>query len=72
MQAISDARAEMIAAVGSLHTEFSGFKAETEARVDALEEDARSAKLWHRIQTVCVVPVVGALHQVASHFGWIK
>lgn len=58
--------------VEQYHGDFKEFRGSVTERVTDLEEDAKSDKLWHRVQTVCVIPVVAVLHQVATHFNWIK
>jgi hypothetical protein len=54
------------------HGEFREFRGVTETKVAALEDDAKSSRTWQKIQAVCVLPVVGVIHQVAEHFHWIK
>jgi hypothetical protein len=55
-----------------IHVDFSGFRGTITEKVSNLESGAKSEKLWGRIQTVAVIPVVGLLHQIASHYNLIK
>ena len=55
--------------LNSLHVDFSEFKGEIAAKVSALEKRTESDRLWGRIQTVAVLPIVTALHIVAKKFG---
>lgn len=58
--------------VEEYHGDFREFRGEIKTKVETLEEDAKSTRLWQKIQAVCVVPVVGGLHQAAQYFHWIK
>ncbi len=58
--------------VETYHGDFREFRGEITTKVEDLEQDAKDDRMWHRIQVICVLPVVGVLHQVAQHFGWIK
>lgn len=69
--------------VEQYHGDFREFRGETtqkmiafESRVSDIEQtakdDLKATRLWGNIKVICVLPVVGVLHQVASHFGWIK
>lgn len=42
------------------------------AEVAELEDDAKSDRRWSKVYTICVLPVVGILHQIAAHFHWIR
>jgi hypothetical protein len=55
-----------------LHGDFREFKGAMEVKVEQLEISAKNDKFWGRVQTVAVLPVVGLLHQIASHYGIIK
>ena len=61
MQAISDARAEMLKAVGDLHQEFSGHKAGIEARVSAVENTQDKAEKRQWVHS-CIVFAAGLIH----------
>lgn len=76
---MSDDNAEVLKAITELtkvveiyHGDFREFRGEIKTKVKSLEEDAKSTRLWQKIQAVCVVPIVGGLHQIAQHFHWIK
>jgi hypothetical protein len=55
----------------SLHGDFREFKGIQATKVDILEKQASNDRLWGRIQTVAVLPVVTAMHLIASKFGII-
>lgn len=61
MQAISDARAEMLKAVGDLHQEFSGHKANIEVRVKAVEDEQTKVERRQWIHS-CIVFAGSVLH----------
>ena len=63
---------ELTRTVETYHGDFREFRGEIKTKVKSLEEDAKSARLWQKVHAICVVPVVGGLHQVAQHFHWIK
>ena len=44
----------------------------TIARVETIESDAKFRKKVNTVFMVGVIPVVGALHQLAVFFHWIK
>jgi hypothetical protein len=69
---ILEAITELTKVVETYHGDFREFRGEQKTKVAALEDDAKSDRLWQKIQMVCVIPVVGALHQIAQHFHWIK
>lgn len=54
------------------HGDFREFRGEQSQRTKALEEDLKNEKFWSTFKTVCVLPVIGVLHQIASHYGLIK
>jgi hypothetical protein len=58
--------------VEQYHGDFREFRGVTETKVATLEADAKSTRLWQKVQAICVVPVVGGLHQVAQFLHWIK
>jgi hypothetical protein len=65
--------------ISKLSSDFAAHKAATELNVKNLQDDHTDIKkqqdsdrIWHRVQTGIVIPVMGVLHQVASHYGWIK
>jgi hypothetical protein len=62
--------------VEEYHGDFREFRGEIKARVEdvehkiqVIEDGASSDRKWMRIQSAAVIPVVGALHQLAKHFG---
>jgi hypothetical protein len=55
-----------------LHGDFREFKGKMDEKVTTIEAGVKSDRLWGRIQTVAVLPVVGVLHQIAVHYGLIK
>lgn len=63
---------ELNKTVEKYHGDFREFRGEYVVKVKALEDDAKSQKLWHKVQTLCVIPVVGVLHQIAQHFHLIR
>ena len=63
---------ELTKVVETYHGDFREFRGVTQTKVNSLEEDAKSARLWQKIQVVCVIPVIGALHQLAQYLHWIK
>jgi hypothetical protein len=68
LQAVLDLTKE----VSEHNAQFREFRGVTDTKVKSLEDDAKNSALWQKIQMVCVIPVVGALHQVAQHYHWIK
>jgi hypothetical protein len=64
--------AELTRVVETYHGDFREFRGVTATKVNALEEDAKSTRLWQKIQMGCVLPVVAGLHQIAQHFHLIK
>ena len=54
LRAISDFRQEAAEAVGTLHAEFSGFKGNIDARMNAVEEDQRKTEKRQWIHSVAV------------------
>jgi len=76
---MSDDKTEILKAITELtkvvemyHGDFREFRGVVGTKVASLEEDAKSTRLWQKIQAVCVIPVVGGLHQLAQYFHWIK
>lgn len=69
---ILEAITDLTKVVETYHGDFREFRGVTETKVTALVDDAKSNRLWQKIQMVCVVPVIGALHQLAQHYHWIK
>jgi hypothetical protein len=69
---ILEAITDLTKTVETYHGDFREFRGEIKTKVDSLEDDAKSTRLWQKIQMACVVPVIGALHQIAQHFHWIK
>jgi hypothetical protein len=68
LKAINDLTKE----VSEHNAQFREFRGEMATKVKSLEEDSKSTRTWQKIQAICVVPVVGGIHQVASYFHWIK
>lgn len=58
--------------VEAYHGDFREFRGAQTAKVKALEDEAKSAKLWGRIQKVVTIPLLAVLHQGAQYIGWIK
>jgi hypothetical protein len=69
---ILEAITELSQKVETYHGDFREFRGVTDTKVKSLEDDAKSSALWQKIQMVCVIPVVGALHQIAQHYHLIK
>jgi hypothetical protein len=69
---ILEAITDLTKTVETYHGDFREFRGVTATKVNALEEDAKSARLWQKIQMGCVLPVVAGLHQIAQHFHLIK
>lgn len=63
---------ELTRTVEVYHADFREFRGEQKAKVEALEKDASNNRMWMKVQAICVLPVVGGIHQVAAHFGWLK
>jgi hypothetical protein len=61
MKAISDFRQESAEAIGKLHSEFSGFKGNIDARVTAIEDDQRKTEKRQWIHS-CIVLAGSILH----------
>jgi hypothetical protein len=60
------------AAITKLLGEFKEFKGGMDVRVEAIEDHAKSIRLWGHIETVVVIPIIAIMHQAAAHLGWIK
>lgn len=56
----------------AMHGDFREFKGRMDVEVEALKSEAKSQRLWSRIQTVAILPLVAALHEIASSMGLIK
>jgi len=74
---MSDDNAEILKAIKDLaivvetyHGDFREFRSETKTKIQVLESAVASARLWSKLQTLCIAPVVGILHQVAKHYGY--
>ena len=63
---------ELTKVVELYHGDFREFRGVTTTKIASMEDDAKSARMWQKVQMICVVPVVGALHQVAQYLHWIK
>jgi hypothetical protein len=63
---------ELTKVVETYHGDFREFRGVIKTKVKSLEDDAKSTRLWQKIQAICVLPVVGGIHQVAQYFHWIK
>ena len=61
MKAISDFRQEAAEAIGQLHQEFSEFKGNMNARVEAVEDDQRKTEKRQWIHS-CIVLAGSVLH----------
>ena len=76
---MSDDNSEILKAIAELtktiemyHGDFREFRGEHSTKVKVLEENVKSDRFWHKVQTGCVIPVVGGLHQLAQYLHWIK
>lgn len=58
--------------VEEYHGDFREFRGAYIEKVSVLEEEAKNEKFWRKVQMVCVVPVMGGIHQVAQYLHWIK
>ena len=58
--------------VETYHGDFREFRGTYTEKVSVLEEEAKSEKFWRKVQMICVVPVMGGLHQMAQYFHWIS
>jgi hypothetical protein len=74
-----DSNAEILKAINELtktveiyHADFREFRGEQAEKVRSLQEEAKSNRFWLKVQAICVVPILGGLHQAAQHFGWLK
>jgi hypothetical protein len=70
MQSISDARAEMLKAIGDLHQEFSGFKGNMEARVSAIEEEQDKTDRRQWIHSLVVTAGAFLHHDLGQWLHW--
>lgn len=75
----NDAEARILLAITNLtgkveeyHGDFKEHRGATNIRIQSIEESVKEDKKWGSIKTIIVIPVIALLHQVASHFGWIK
>jgi hypothetical protein len=78
--------AELLRAINTLtskvemyHGDFREFRGAQIAKNDAadlgrkeLSDSVKTDRMWMKIQAVCVVPVLGGLHQAAQWLHWIK
>ena len=58
--------------VETYHGDFREFRGTYVQKVSVLEEEAKSEKFWRKVQMVCIVPVMGGIHQLAQYLHWIK
>lgn len=70
MQAISNARAEMLDAVGNLKTEFASHKSNIDVRVKTIEEDQKTASTRQWIHSVIVFAVSLIHHDLGTWLKW--
>jgi hypothetical protein len=70
LTALSDSRNELTKAIGELHSEFSGFKGNMEARVMAVEEDQEKAdkRQWYHSAIVALGTIVH--HDLGTWLHW--
>ena len=61
-----DAQTEKL---GDIHSEFREFKGGMDAKVGSLEDEARTDRMWGRIQTVAILPIVTVLHIISKKLG---
>lgn len=64
--------------VEQYHGDFREFRGSVTTQLESMtvadkatDKRADNDRMWMKIQAVCVVPVMGLLHQIAVHFGWI-
>ena len=69
---ILKAIANLAKTVETYHGDFREFRGEYVTKVTVLEDNAKTDRFWHKVQAVCIVPVVGGLHQLAQYLHWIK
>jgi hypothetical protein len=70
MQAISDSRNELTKAIGDLHSEFSSHKANIDVRVQAIEDDQKSAKVKQYIHSIVVFLGSAIHHDLGQWLHW--
>ena len=54
--------------IGTLGEAFHEFKGSQEAKVEHLEAEAKSDRMWGRIQTGVILPITGIAHLLLKHF----
>lgn len=63
---------ELAEKVEQYHGDFREFRGSQTVEVNTLKKEAESNRFWLKVQAVCIVPLMGGVHQVAQHFGWLK
>ena len=58
--------------LGDLNIAFAEHKSQANLRIGTLEDDQKRDRFWHRVQVGVIIPLGGAIHQFAQHWGWIK
>ena len=56
----------------SIQGDFREFKGIMSTKVETLEETQKRENLWSNIKTICVIPVIACLHQIAYYLNWIR
>jgi hypothetical protein len=70
MQAISNARAEMLNAVGELKTEFASHKSNIDVRVENIEDEQKSSKTKQWIHSAIVFAAGAIHHDLGNWLNW--
>ena len=70
LTALSDSRNELAKAIGELHSEFSEFKGNVGARVEAVEEDQKKAEKRQWIHSVLVSAGTILHHDLGAWLHW--
>lgn len=52
----------------AIHGDFREFKGATEQKILMIQDQAKSDRLWHRIQTAGIVPIIGIFRELLRHY----
>jgi hypothetical protein len=69
---ILDALTKFNDKLNDLHGDFREFKGTVTTQVNSLEKSHDNIDMWTNIKVVAVIPIVAALHVLASKVGLIK
>lgn len=69
---ILDALGKFNDKLDALHGDFREFKGSVEVKVGSLEKDRDNENMWTNIKVIAVLPIVAALHVLATKLGMIK